>query len=296
MSSTVPMDDAIRTLSKEMANDKDASIIGKTEAEKEILAHYAKLGRRRAAMGAICGSSIMAGLWKLSKNKKKVAGVFAMLSGGLFGASYGIISIRRDLFTDLLMLPSDKSPFATRARTILQTKIPDNPFVQDLNEKFKRSAATIDSWSEEANASVSSTPKSAPKLTPVPRHHDDTVSNSVPPIRGLDIPRGKKDLNEEDHEAYGVPNSTESRSLFFFGAKPQPAERAPASTDRDAPLSRDPYARSSQESHYSGADTNLSVLRHDEDEYFFDVPNETETPIKPTTWDEIRRRAAQQRK
>ena len=89
------------------------------------------------------------------------------IAGGLFGASYGVISIRRNLLSDLLMLPPDKSPFATRARTMyvslmdsvtmtmrgvpaflltfaissLTTKIPENSFVQELNEKFKNSLA-----------------------------------------------------------------------------------------------------------------------------------------------------------
>ena len=51
----------------------------RTEAEKEVLTRYAAKGRRRAAMGAITGSSIMAGLWKMSKNRQRLAGAFAMV-------------------------------------------------------------------------------------------------------------------------------------------------------------------------------------------------------------------------
>eukprot|EP00644_Phytophthora_capsici_P000475 jgi/Phyca11/525688/estExt2_fgenesh1_pm.C_PHYCAscaffold_40248 len=263
MLSTVPVDDAIRTLSTEMSKDKDASFIGKTEAEMEILAHYANMGRRRAAFGAIMGSSVMAGLWKISRNQKRAAGAFAMMSGGLFGASYGIISIRRDLFSDLLMLPSDKSPFATRARA-------------------------MDSWNEDANAtSFDSKPKSLP---PVPHRLDHEFSSSIPPITGLDKPRDRK--SDEDQEVFGEPNDSGSRSSFFFGSKPSEEE----TLDRDVPLSRDPYAHYSRDSGHPGSNKNAPPLRHDEDDYFFGMPSEKEEPVKPTTWEEIRRRAAEQHK
>ncbi|KAE9309242.1 hypothetical protein PF008_g20756 [Phytophthora fragariae] len=291
---TVPVDDAIRTLSVEMSKDKDASSIGKTEAEMEILAHYAAKGKRRAAMGAIFGSTVMAGLWKISKNQKKVAGAFAMMSGGLFGASYGIISIRRDLFSDLLMLPSDKSPFAARARIILENKIPENPFVQELNKKFSHSAATTDSWNEDVAEPGSFASKPANKLPPAPRRFDNKISSSIPPITGLDTPRDKKDSNDwqhNDEEAFGEANGSENRSPFFFGAKPPPADESSDFGDRDAPHSRDPPSRDSQR---PGSDKNLPPLRHDEDEYFFGAPSDP--PAKPTTWEEIRRRAAEQRK
>lgn len=288
MLSTVPVDDAIRTLSTEMSKDKDASFIGKTEAEMEILAHYANMGRRRAAFGAIMGSSVMAGLWKISKNQKRAAGAFAMMSGGLFGASYGIISIRRDLFSDLLMLPSEKSPFATRARAILMDKIPNNSFVQELNEKFQHSSASTDSWNEDANAtSFDSKPKSLP---PVPHRLDHEFSSSIPPITGLDKPRDRK--SDEDQEVFGEPNDSGSRSSFFFGSKPSEEE----TLGRDVPLSRDPYAHYSRDSGHPGSNKNAPPLRHDEDDYFFGMPSEKEEPVKPTTWEEIRRRAAEQHK
>ena len=105
MLSTVAVDDAIRTLSVELTKEKGASVIGeyvalclckgraiipllslvcgrcenRTEAERKVLMHYATKGRRRAAMGAIAGSSVMAGLWKMSKNKQRLVGAFAMM-------------------------------------------------------------------------------------------------------------------------------------------------------------------------------------------------------------------------
>ncbi|OWZ14803.1 hypothetical protein PHMEG_00011655 [Phytophthora megakarya] len=297
MLSTVPVDDAIRTLSVEMSKDKDASFIGKTEAEMEILAHYADEGRRRAGMGAVLGSSVMAGLWKFSRNQKKVVGGFAMLSGGLFGASYGIISIRRDLFSDLLLLPSEKSPFATRARSILMAKIPDNTFVQDLNEKFKQSAASTDSWKEEANVRGNFEAKPS-KSQPPPSSHrfDNEISSSIPPITGLDTMRGKKDANDPDEEVFGEPNDSGNRSPFFFGAKAPPGDESSGFGGRNAPLSHHPYAHYSRDSRRPTSDKNMPPLRRDEDDYFFGVPSESDAPVNPTTWEEIRRRAAEQRK
>ncbi|CAH0487430.1 unnamed protein product [Peronospora farinosa] len=290
MLSTVPVDDAIRTVSVEMSKEKGHSFIGKTEAEMEVLAHYAEKGRRRAAMGAIVGSSIMGGLWKISKNQKKLAGAFAILSGGLFGASYGIISIRRNLFSDLLMLPSEKSPFAARARTILMTKIPENSFVQELNEKFNSSMAATDSWNEDTEALGNFGSKQPSMSLPsVPRRFDNGISSRTPPIIGLDTPRHEKEARDE---AFGKPNNNGSRSPFVFGAKPLTDDTSDTK-DSNTPLSRAPFPQSRQESHQSKPDEDSTSLRHDEDDYFFDDVGDAEPSVKPTTWEEIRRRAAE---
>ncbi|CAI5738039.1 unnamed protein product [Hyaloperonospora brassicae] len=293
MLSTVAVDDAIRTLSVELTKEKGASVIGETEAEREVLMHYATKGRRRAAMGAITGSSVMAGLWKMSKNKQRLVGAFAMMSGGLFGASYGVISIRRNLLSDLLMLPPDKSPFATHARTILTTKIPDNSFVQELNEKFKNSLAATDSWVDDADALHGLGPKTPSKGLPHPtRRFDSAIDTSASSTTGLDPSRTKKDSSDED---VGEPDHSVSRSPFFFGAKPS-SDDALDNGDRDTPLSRDPYAHFTRDPRRSQPDTNAAPLRHDEDDYFFDAAGSRDDPVKPTTWEEIRRRAAAQRK
>ncbi|KAG7394195.1 hypothetical protein PHYBOEH_005534 [Phytophthora boehmeriae] len=298
--STVPMDEAIRTISEEMAHDKDASFVGKTEAEKEVLAKYAAKGRSRALLGALVGSTAMGVLWKFSRNQRKAAGVFAMMSGGLFGGSYGIISIRRDLFSELLLLPSEQSPFAVRARNILLTKIPDNSFVRELNDKLSHSTTFNDSWSEEVSVSKGFSSKSLPRVPPPPpRYNSDVPSTgSIPPITGLDTPRRKQDSNDwqhEEQEAFGEPNDSGRRSPFFFGSKPQSGDEAGAERDIP-PLSRDPYERYSRDSHRPESDKSLPPLRHDEDDYFFGVPSDSDEPVKPTTWEEIRRRAAEQRK
>ncbi|RLN54935.1 hypothetical protein BBJ28_00006272 [Nothophytophthora sp. Chile5] len=207
----------------------------------------------------------MGGLWRASRNPRKLLGGIAMISGGLFGASYGILSIRRGMFMDILMLPGDKSPFAGRARDILASKTP---------------------------------PSSG--LPPPPRRYDNEVSSSLPPITGLDTPRGRERANDwqrEDPEAFGEPNDSQRRSPFSFGAKQPPADDATDLDGRDLPpLSHDPYAHYSRGSRRPEADKNMPPLRHDEDEYFFDTPSDGDAPTKPTTWEEIRRRAAEQRK
>ncbi|CAI5727327.1 unnamed protein product [Peronospora destructor] len=289
---TMPVDDAIRTVRMEMSEDKGRLFVETTQAEKEILAHYAEKGRRRAALGAIIGSSIMGGLWKISKSQKRLAGAFAIMSGGLFGASYGIISIRRNLFFDILMLPSDKSPFAAGARATLMTKIPDNSFVQELNAKFNSSVAAIDSWNDDTNASGSFDSKPSMSFPPVPRRFDTGISSRTPPIIGLDTPRHEDDSSDE---AFGEPNNDGSRSPFVFGAKPSAGDTLD-SEDSNTPLVRAPFAHSRRGSHQPKRDEGSAPLRHDEDDYFFDAADDSETSGKPTTWEEIRRRAAERRK
>ncbi|CAH0479918.1 unnamed protein product [Peronospora belbahrii] len=214
------------------------------------------------------------------------------MSGGLFGASYGIISIRRDLFLDLLMLPSDKSPFAARARTILMDKIPDNPFVQELNEKFNRSTAATDSWNDDTSASESFGSKPSMRLPTTPHRFDNGISSSTPPIIGLDTPRSKKD---SDDVAFGEPNDNGRHSPFIFGPKPL-TDDASDFKDRNTPLPRDPFEHYTRDSGRSKPDEDSPPLRHDEDEYFFEEAGDSNSAVKPTTWEEIRRRAAERHK
>ncbi|RLN53110.1 hypothetical protein BBJ29_005635 [Phytophthora kernoviae] len=240
----------------------------------------------------------MGALWKISKNQRKALGAFAMMSGGLFGASYGIISIRRDLFSELLLLPSEQSPFAVRARNILLTKIPDNAFVRELGDKLSHSTAFNDSWGEAATAPGSFETKSATRLPPPPHRYNNDAPTSLPPITGIDAPRGKKDNNDwqrEEQETFGELNDSGHRTPFFFGSKPQSGDEA--GTERDIPpLSRDPYEHYSRDLQRPGSDKSVPPLRHDEDDYFFGVSSDSDAPVKPTTWEEIRRRAAEQRK
>ncbi|GMF33515.1 unnamed protein product [Phytophthora lilii] len=155
-----------------------------------------------------------------------------------------------------------------------------------------------DSWNEEVAEPGNFASKASKSLPPVPRRNND-ISSSIPPITGLDTPRGKKDSSDwqqDGQEAFGKPNDSGTRSPFFFGMKPPSEDETSGVDDRDAPLSRDPYAHYSRDSRRPGSNKNAPPLRHDEDDYFFGVPSESDAPAKPTTWEEIRRRAAEQRK
>ncbi|TDH71546.1 hypothetical protein CCR75_001083 [Bremia lactucae] len=302
------MDDAIRTLSIEMANDKDASFIGKTEAELEILAHYAKMGRRRAAVGMICGSSIMAGLWKISKNQKRVACIFAMIDNfykvkyslnRCFGSWWRIWRfLRHHKHPSKLILGPFNAPngqVTICSSSTDHTKIPNNSFVKELNEKFERSAAHADTWEQDSNAPTGFDSKTAKTISSTPRQFDNATPSSVPPIIGLDLPRKAKDSSGQDHDNLKEHQDSGTRSPFFFGAK-SPSDDNSEYHDRDAPLSRDSYTQFSHESGRPRSDQEMPPILHEEDDYFFGSSAEPDAPAKSTTWDEIRRRASKQRK
>ncbi|ETK97209.1 hypothetical protein L917_00203 [Phytophthora nicotianae] len=74
----------------------------------------ARKGKQRAAVGGLVGASAMAGVWKMAKLARAM-GVMGMIVGGVVGAG---VSMRTsgDMVTDMLKLPSDKSPHAAQAR------------------------------------------------------------------------------------------------------------------------------------------------------------------------------------
>ncbi|KAI9914978.1 hypothetical protein PsorP6_006974 [Peronosclerospora sorghi] len=290
MSSSEAVDEAIRTLTLELSTKKDTPVLGKTEAESKVVATYAEKVQRRATLGAFAGSSsVLVGLWKFSKNPNKLVGAFFVLTGGLVGASYGVITIRRHFLMDLLMLPSDQSPFATHARSILMTKIPNNTFVQELNEKLGKS---YDSWNENPNSS-DSVGLSPSSLTRGSCGSDNEIPSTIPPITGIDTPRRTE--QDPSDEALSDSKDKERQFPFFFGAKPSSDDAMNAEERNDA-SSRDTFARQTRKSRRSEFDKNAAPLRHDEDDYFFGVSNKTEVPAQYTTWEEIRRRAAERRK
>ena len=129
-------------------------------------------------------------------------------------------------------------------------------------------------------------------LPSVPQRFDNGISRTTPPIIGLDAPRHEKDSS---NEAFGEPNNSGSRSPFVFDAKPL-TDDALDSDDSNTSLSRAPFAHSRRKSHRSEPDEDSTPLCHDNDKYFVDDDGDDETSVKPTTWEEIRRRAAERRK
>ncbi len=82
-----------------------------------ILAWRASGGKRRivGAMSAACESYIHR--YEDNAHQRLTFGSRDFSSaGGVMGMSYGMFSIRHDLFMDLLSLPEEKSAFAGKAR------------------------------------------------------------------------------------------------------------------------------------------------------------------------------------
>ncbi|KAL4129130.1 hypothetical protein PRNP1_005357 [Phytophthora ramorum] len=104
-----------------------------TPAERDVFVKYHQRGRRRAAIGGLVGASAMAGVWKVA-TLGRAMGVTGMIAGAAIGAGVSMRTsgIRREMVTEMLKLPSEKSPHAAQAREILQTKLPHNAFAQEL--------------------------------------------------------------------------------------------------------------------------------------------------------------------
>lgn len=100
-----------------------------------------------------------------------------------------------------------------------------------------------------------------------------------------DDAKGDKSFPPEGEQADESPSG---RSPFIFGT------HSPGYGQSDEselpPLSRDPYAHYQAENHRAPLSSDA-----DEEEYFFGAPpgDSSNAPAKPTSWEEIRRRAAE---
>ncbi|KAG1701856.1 hypothetical protein DVH05_010348 [Phytophthora capsici] len=103
-----------------------------TPAEMGVLMEYRDKGKQRAAVGGILGASAMAGVWKAAA-LGGFLGVTGMIVGGAIGARVSLRTsgIRNEMLTEMLKLPSERSPRAAEAREILK-KLPNNGFAQEL--------------------------------------------------------------------------------------------------------------------------------------------------------------------
>ncbi|POM62057.1 hypothetical protein PHPALM_28828 [Phytophthora palmivora] len=117
-----------------------------TPAEMGVLMKYREKGRERAAIGGIIGASAMAGVWKAAA-LGSVLGITGMIAhmcfdivvGGAIGARVSVRTsgIRQEMMTEMIKLPSERSPRAAQAREILRTKLSHNPFAQELLKESK---------------------------------------------------------------------------------------------------------------------------------------------------------------
>ncbi|KAL3662367.1 hypothetical protein V7S43_012694 [Phytophthora oleae] len=88
-----------------------------TPAERDVFLKYRQKGKRTVAVGVLLGASVMAGIWKLAALRRGM-GVTGMIVGGVIGA--GVLmrtsGIQREMATEMLQLPEEKSQRAAESR------------------------------------------------------------------------------------------------------------------------------------------------------------------------------------
>lgn len=194
----------------------------------------------------------------------------------------------------------------------LREKIPENAFVQELRERMKNSAGGFEYTLPHSPRSQrlprplmgsidrffcsdvwDSTAEAAAAFPPLPQAPTRTPT----PPQAFPSRQSTPTSDESDGFFSGDINTAPGRSPFFmFGGRGESNSDGADARDRELPpLSRDPYAAypSASADRSSQARPN-GVVKRDEDEYFFGVPSdEGESVARATSWEEIRRRAAQ---
>ncbi|KAK1931310.1 hypothetical protein P3T76_013066 [Phytophthora citrophthora] len=104
-----------------------------TPAERDVFLKYRQKGKQTAAAGGLLGATTMAGVWKLAALRRGV-GITGLIVGGVIGSGISMrgSGIQREMVTEILRLPVEKSQRAAQAREILQTKLQHNAFAQEL--------------------------------------------------------------------------------------------------------------------------------------------------------------------
>ncbi|KAJ0405621.1 hypothetical protein P43SY_007722 [Pythium insidiosum] len=243
MSDSVALNEVVRVLGQELGKEQERVVIGSTEVEKKVLEKHAGIGKRRAFIGFVGGSTLCAGAWKALGGQRRLLGALTVATGGMSGIMYGILSIRRDL---------------------LDRHLPSNPFYMEIKELLKKQQGESGSW--DAVPSFDS-------FSAAPNRTDSDNVNSFPSAKRLPpLPPLDSDTNRIEDEP-----ATPSSSPFFFGSRPTPD--APADLP---PLSRDYRA--------PGRDSNSDPFYNSWDSDRRE--NDDSANKKPTTWEELRRRAA----
>lgn len=97
--------------------------------------------------------------------------------------------------------------------------------------------------------------------------------------------------NKGDENDEGLEHPAAAPTPFFFGS-----QRTPDASDERAlpPLSRDPFAHYEASRSPTEATNDCNDKDDNDDAYFFGTPpSDSDAPAKATSWDEIRRRAAE---
>ncbi|TMW55590.1 hypothetical protein Poli38472_010472 [Pythium oligandrum] len=264
-SDRMALDDLVRVLGTELGKSDERVLIGSTEAEKKVLKKYSDLGTQRVVMGGVGGALLTAGAWKALGGQKRLLGAMTVMTGAVSGAMYGGLSIRRGLFVDILTLPDDQSPFAQRSRRILDERIPSNAFYLEIKEMMKKQEAANGTWN-----SAQAFPTDAKPVADNGGYDFQAPKSQLPPLPKLPTEEAVPFGSEES-------TATDSTSPFFFNQ----ASSSPSKQDVP-PLSQDYYGRGAAPARQENND----------DGYFsWEEEDRSQDEQKPTTWEEIRRRA-----
>uniref|UniRef100_K3WJ18 Uncharacterized protein n=1 Tax=Globisporangium ultimum (strain ATCC 200006 / CBS 805.95 / DAOM BR144) TaxID=431595 RepID=K3WJ18_GLOUD len=170
--------------------------------------------------------------------------------------------------------------------------MPTNAFVMSIKERMRQNGSLNDLWSE----GYTKNPFQTPPAPSVPRSSgkdiDVSFGNDKQGARSYQQQRENDGNNEPENIEF---EDTSGRNSFFFGSQRSSSEFDHTSERNLPPLSRDPYAHYQTNPGRHRGNSNDAPL-DDEDEYFFDAPPSHDAPPKPTSWEEIRRRAAQQQR
>lgn len=199
----------------------------------------------------------------------------------------------------------------------LQEKLPTNAFVLEVKEQMKQNGtykyvhhpfpaytlmlclahqlkkSNSDSWNESYTRNPFQTAASTSSSNSDSDFPVTTYQGQKEGSRSLKVERNTPSSSSplQPEPELDAQDSAAGGKSFFFGST-RPASEFGQNDDSELPpLSRDPYAH--YETDKSRRRGGAESPRNDDDEYyFFDAPPSDDAAAKPTSWEEIRRRAA----